>query len=444
MESRELAALLSAIVPELLLAVLLCPSSSPAVPISFSNLNSNPPNSREIFSHLIEHFLSSAQLAASLSLLPASRKRKRSRHPESNSEEYGPLTRIAVLSRNPDSFRLCFRMTASTFEWLSGLLEPLLECRDPAGSPLNLPAEVRLGIGLFRLATGLGYPELARRFGVSDSAARFCAKQLCRVLCTNFRFWVAFPNAGELDSISGGFKALTGLPNCCGVIECTRFEVANADKDKLSEGKVAAQIVVDSSSRILSIAAGFRGDKSNAEVLRSSTLFKDVTRGGLLAGPSVLVNGEGVNQYLVGNLGYPLLPWLMVPYAHPIWGSPEENFNAACRKMRLSALRAASSLKSWGVLRQPVEEEFKRAVAYIGACSILHNVLLMRGDYSALADVGGDDSLDDQSFQYRTTRDTVDSKTTVIRTALATKARESSEGHQNPIACVGNICSPTR
>ncbi|PKI43695.1 hypothetical protein CRG98_035894 [Punica granatum] len=44
-------------------------------------------------------------------------------------------------------------MTTSTFEWLFGLLDPLLDYRDPVGSSLNLSTEFQLGIRFFRLAT---------------------------------------------------------------------------------------------------------------------------------------------------------------------------------------------------------------------------------------------------------------------------------------------------
>ena len=37
------------------------------------------------------------------------------------------------------------------------------------------------------------------------------------------------------------------------------------------------------------------------------------------------------------------------------------------------------------MLSQPVSEDVKMVVAYIGACSILHNGLLMSEDFSALA-----------------------------------------------------------
>lgn len=313
-------------------------------------------------------------------------------------------------------------MTSTTFEWLSGLLEPLLECRDPVGSPLNLSAELRLGIGLYRLANGSNYSDIATRFGVPESVTRFCAKQLCRVLCTNFRFWVAFPSQDELKSVSNSFEELTGLPNCCGVIDCARFKIVK-DDETWKEDSIAVQIVVDSSSRILSIVAGFRGDKPDSTVLKLSTLHKDVEEGRVLNSNPVYVNGAAVNQYLVGNGGYPLLPWLIVPYEDFLPGSCEEKFNAAHRFLRVPALKAIASLKNWGVLSKPITEEVKSAVAFIGACSILHNVLLMREDDSALCDCSGDDYDHQFHGEFRNLED--DSKKGFeIRRALAAKAAE--------------------
>ena len=313
-------------------------------------------------------------------------------------------------------------MTSSTFEWLSGLLEPLLECRDPVGSPLNLSAELRLGLGLYRLATGSDYPEISNRFGVSESVAKFCTKQLCRVLCTDFRFWVTFPTPNELESVSTAFQTLTGLPNCCGVLECTRFKVVK-NNDEIEEHSIAAQIVVDSSCRILSIVAGYRGNKADCKVLKSSTLCKDIEEGRLLNSPPVNVNGVAVNQYLVGNRGYPLLPWLMVPYVEALPGSCEENFNKVHSLMRVSGLKASASLKNWGVLSKPVEEEFKIAVAYIGACSMLHNALLMREDYTALGD-GLGDCYQSTDYYSGLEENLIGSKASDIRSALATRANE--------------------
>jgi hypothetical protein len=231
--------------------------------------------------------------------------------------------------------------------------------------------------------------------------------------------------------VSTAFQSLTGLPNCCGVLDCARFKIVNKNhepklpNDVVQEDSIAAQIVADSTSKILSIVVGFRGNKGDYKVLKSSTLYKDIEEGRLLNSLPVNVNGVAVNQYLVGHGEYPLLPWLMVPFVDAVPGSCEDNFNRAHSSMRFPALRTIVSLKSWGVLSRPIGEEFKIAVAYIGACSMLHNALLMREDYTALSDELGDC---DQGTHYDG-RDggleeiLVESKSYVIRSALATRAK---------------------
>ncbi|XP_031480046.1 protein ALP1-like [Nymphaea colorata] len=438
MEGQVRAGLLSTIVSQIALVVVLLLSSDD-LPFSFSHRHHH--RSSSIFS-LFLHLLTSSEVAASVSLLsdsPPPRKRRRLDFDDGGDDDQDHGERISTTipsSGLPESstYKACFRMRPSTFEWLSGTLEPLLDCRDPVGAGLNLSPGTRLGVALFRLATGSTYADVSRRFGVAETAARFCTKQLCRVLCTNFRFWAAFPPSAQLESVIAGFHARSGLPNCSGAVDCTRFSVLRPPCDSSEEAdSVVAQIVVDSSSRILSIATGFSGDKGDARVLRSSTLYKDVEEGVLLNSPTIFLKSVTVRPYIVGDGGYPLLPWLMVPYIDPAPASCEEHFNELHYRMRLPALRTIASLRNWGILSRPIDEEMRMSVACIGACAILHNVLLMREDYSALSDGVEDYAIHDQSSQYY--RDAsleeclIEKKASIVRNALAAKAREANAGH---------------
>lgn len=431
MNSRALAASISSIISQILILIfLLFPPSNPLTLTTPNSFSSPRSDFQQSLFPLVLQFLATADIAAVVSLRSFSKKRKRAHFsgradPDDDSD---PGPRLgSVFACNPDSFKLFFRMKASTFEWLCGLLEPLLDCRDPVDSPLSLPPETRLGIGLFKLATGADYTEISGRFGVSEADSEFCVKQLCRVLCTNYRFWVGFPAGAELDSVSTRFETLTGLPNCCGVISCTRFNVERADgfnpvTGNVSQESIATQIVVDSSSRILSVIAGFRGNKSDLQILKSSTLYKDIENGIFLNSHKPFkVNGVDVPRYLVGIGEYAMLPWLLVPFLDPKPGSLEVNFNNVCRFMRASSLKAIASLKNWGVLSRPIKKGYKTAVACIGACSILHNMLIMREDYSAFCDELDDRILDNQNITGL--KELTGDKAFVIRQALATRAK---------------------
>lgn len=195
----------------------------------------------------------------------------------------------------------------------------------------------------------------------------------------------------------------------------------------MEEVPLSAQIVVDTSSKILSIVAGINGKKGNQLVLKSSTLYQDIESNNLLNSPPIDINGVSIPQYLIGDKSYPFLPWLMVPFHQPVMNSYEENFNSAHNVMLASGFRTIDSLKKWGVLSKPIKEEIKTMVAYIGACSILHNALLMREDYSSLSGKSDEYLQYDDSSQYHGdvsfVDNSIDQKAFEIRSALATRAR---------------------
>jgi hypothetical protein len=138
-------------------------------------------------------------------------------------------------------------------------------------------------------------------------------------------------------------------------------------------------------------------------------------------------------QYLVGDgSGYPLLPWLMVPFPGPVVpGSPEADFNRAHKAMCRPLRRAVRSLMGWGAIAKLREEESPRAaVACIGTCAMLHNVLLTREDYTALApeeeaesDLGGIQSQGNDAYDAAEGLE-VDGRALAMRSALAATMRD--------------------
>ncbi|KAL5223988.1 hypothetical protein ABZP36_010627 [Zizania latifolia] len=317
---------------------------------------------------LLTHHLTAAVAALLVLVDPASasanagardRDRKRRRRDGEEDDPVRPPSPVPLPlpPTSPDHYPLAFRVSAPTFHFLSGLLDPLL-------SHPSLPSSTLLALALARLATGLPYPTLAALFQVPASAPRAASRRLRRVLLANFRFWLAFPAEPASASLS------SPLPSCRGALACARFDGP--------EGPLAAQLVAGASSRILSLAAGFRGDRTDLEVLKLSSLYHELEQGRVL----------DPGQYLAGDGdGYPLLPWLMVPFRGPVVpSSPEAEFNAAHDAISRKARRTVRSLKGWGAIVRLREEDSPRAAAAcIGTCAMLHNVLLAREDYSALA-----------------------------------------------------------
>ncbi|MCO5614534.1 hypothetical protein L7F22_068817 [Adiantum nelumboides] len=305
------------------------------------------------------------------------------------------------------TYRTHFRMSPSTMEWLCQQVAPLVERMDTHYRQC-VPVKKRVAMALFRLATGAKYSEVAEKFGLGESTAFICTRQLCDALCSRFKHYLAFPKPESLARVIRRFENLSGLFNCCGAVDCTRFKIrrpAGPHAGDYYDGNmfhsVITQLVVDSDSRILNIAAGFTGGTGDAKVLQLSALYDDVQSHKLLNGPSVQVGGLEVPQYFVGDAGLPLLPWLMVPFEDTDFYPYKMHFNQRHSIARQAVLRAFASLRKWRIFGRAMSVDVKTAVSMIGACSILHNMLLHKGEPLDLEeDHLQDYSMHDSLIQY--------------------------------------------
>jgi hypothetical protein len=61
--------------------------------------------------------------------------------------------------------------------------------------------------------------------------------------------------------------------------------------------------------KVLHVFVGLPGLMNNAQVLRLSLIYRKITWGIFF---NELDLHEGIKHYIIGNKGYPLLPWMMV------------------------------------------------------------------------------------------------------------------------------------
>ncbi|XP_065280784.1 putative nuclease HARBI1 [Dermacentor albipictus] len=101
-------------------------------------------------------------------------------------------------------------------------------------------------------------------------------------------------------------------------------------------------------------------------------------------------------EYLLGDSGYPLEPWLLIPVpGHPPAQTAEGQYNTAHGAMRSVVERCIGLLKSrFRCLQQycTLLYEPERAANIVAACAVLHNLRLSEGNIDS-----GDDDSDDVS-----------------------------------------------
>ncbi|GBG43311.1 hypothetical protein CBR_g84574 [Chara braunii] len=207
----------------------------------------------------------------------------------------------------------------------------------------------------------------------------------------------AYPNAVSFGGLEDRhrrmqqFEAL-GFPNCWGCIDCTHVYVdkpRSRDGDDYCSGRhnrfsLVTQVVVDSELKILDFCYGFPGTVGDARVLKNTSLYRRALKGSLfLDDPQDPFRGErpfipGVpNGYLLGDGGYPNLPWLVISYGRqPVVTRAMQQFDALHKIVRSCVERFFGVFKMrFQFFYRPHITDIRRERLEFLACCILHNLL---------------------------------------------------------------------
>ncbi|KOB74639.1 putative nuclease HARBI1, partial [Operophtera brumata] len=92
-----------------------------------------------------------------------------------------------------------------------------------------------------------------------------------------------------------------------------QFPTSPAEKQRVME-----EYICDAKGRIISVNPNFPGSTHDAAVWRASQLHRFLER--------QYIDGQR-SQWLLGDKGYPLLPWRMTPHPAATAESPEERYN---------------------------------------------------------------------------------------------------------------------
>ncbi|KAK3924087.1 Putative nuclease [Frankliniella fusca] len=166
---------------------------------------------------------------------------------------------------------------------------------------------------------------------------------------------------------------LLALKDVLGMLDGTLVPIFPPDKPNQAyfcrKGFTAikALIVCDASLKILTINARFAGSSNDSFVYHESGL------------PEVMEAAYREDHCcLLGDSGYPNLPWLMVPLLPaPPPGTPGSSYNKLHAKARNLVERCIGVLKCrWRCLLVPIHYHPAKAGRILNACAVLHNLLL--------------------------------------------------------------------
>jgi hypothetical protein len=296
---------------------------------------------------------------------------------------------------DPVRFKEFFRVSPPTFEVICDMVHSSMITRPPQGLRLlpNRLLSVRrqVAIAIRKLSTGDQFLGVAELFGLSVTSVQRITQKFIKAVCEKGKRLIHWPTGDELAEVKRGFFVRWGFPNCCGAIDGTHFpiQLPHGDmspdyfdfKKKLS---VSLQGVADINLKFLDIITGWPGSVQDSRLLAASRFYKDVEyyKTKLNTFEYYCSDGETVlREYILGDSGYPLLPWLMTPYARDL-SEETDDWNYRQSQARMCIERAFGVLKGrWQILNRVLWRiKADRIGPLIYCCCLLHNLMVDRGE----------------------------------------------------------------
>lgn len=281
-----------------------------------------------------------------------------------------------------EEFQKAFRMSRATFDMICDHLDPAVNKKDTM-LRLAIPVRQRVAVCIWRLATGEALREVSKRFGLGISTCHKLVLEVCTairsVLMPKFLQW---PDETRTAEIKSEFETFSGIPNVGGSMYTTHipiiapkvsvaayFNKRHTERNQKTTYSITMQGVVDPKGVFTDICVGWPGSMAYEQVLEKSALFQRAN-GGALSG-----------SWIVGNSGFPLMDWLLVPYTHQNLTWTQHAFNEKIEEVGGVAKEAFMRLKArWSCLQKRTEMKLQDLPVVLGACCVLHNICEIRNE----------------------------------------------------------------
>ena len=281
-----------------------------------------------------------------------------------------------------EEFKKAFRMGKGTFEMICKELNSVV-VKENTMLRDAVPVRQRVAVCVWRLATGEPLRLVAKRFGLGISTCHKLVLEVCwaikAVLMPKYLKWrdeaVLRKNRDEFEMVSGipdvvGSMYTTHIPIIAPKMSVAAyFNKRHTEKNQRSSYSITVQGVVDPSGVFSDVCIGWPGSMADDQVLEKSALYQRAN-GGLLKG-----------KWIVGSSGYPLMDWVLVPYAQKQLTWTQHEFNEKIAEIQMVSKDAFARLKGrWACLQKRTEVKLQDLPVVLGACCVLHNICELRNE----------------------------------------------------------------
>ncbi|XP_024005317.1 protein ALP1-like [Eutrema salsugineum] len=285
-----------------------------------------------------------------------------------------------------EEFRREFRMSKATFNLICEELDATVTKKNTMLRDA-IPAPKRVGVCVWRLATGAPLRHVSERFGLGISTCHKLVIEVCRaiydVLMPKYLRW---PSDSETQSTKERFESIHKIPNVVGSIYTTHipiiapkvhvaayFNKRHTERNQKTSYSITVQGVVNADGIFTDVCIGNPGSLTDDQILDKSSLSRQRAARGMLR-----------DGWIVGNAGFPLTDWLLVPYARQNLTWTQHGFNENIGEIQKIATAAFERLKGrWACLQKRTEVKLQDLPYVLGACCVLHNICEMRNEEMA-------------------------------------------------------------
>ncbi|VFQ97743.1 unnamed protein product [Cuscuta campestris] len=279
-----------------------------------------------------------------------------------------------------EEFKKAFRMGKDTFEMICGELSSVV-AKENTTLRDAVPVRQRVAVCIWRLATGEPLRLVSKKFGLGISTCHKLVLEVCTAIKTVLMpKYLQWPDETAIKSIQDEFEAISGIQGVVGSMYTTHipiiapkisvaayFNKRHTERNQKTSYSITVQGVVGPTGVFTDVCIGWPGSMPDDQVLEKSALYQRAGAG--------LLNGV----WIVGNSGYPLTDWVLVPYAQPHLTWAQHAFNEKMAEIQSVARNAFARLKGrWACLQKRTEVKLQDLPVVLGACCVLHNICELR------------------------------------------------------------------
>ncbi|KAI3866120.1 hypothetical protein MKX03_008509 [Papaver bracteatum] len=297
----------------------------------------------------------------------------------------GPLSR----SKSSKKFESVFKISRKTFNYICSLVKEDMIKLSPlsATNGKSLGLNDQVAVALRRLGSGESLVIIGETFGINQSSVSQITWRFIESMEKRGLLHLKWPSTeAEMTEVKFKFEKMRGLPNCCGAIDTTHIAMSLSTVDSSNDvwydsennHSMILQAIVDPDMRFRDIVTGWPGSVNESSALQSSGFFNLCDKGNRLSGKKIqLCKGSELREYIIGDMGFPLLPWLVTPYPGKHLSESKSEFNKRHFATRMVAQRALARLKEmWGILQGTIWRDTNRLPRIILVCCLLHNIVI--------------------------------------------------------------------